>query len=114
MASFIDNKLIFSDERKYRISRHLLFWSCYWIYFGFLHAANSYGASEIMYFNNLPYTLTESLLLLIPQLVIAYPMLYFILPRYFLKKKYVEGFLFALVLWMFTGLITLFMVGNIN
>jgi len=114
MASFIENKLIFSDERKYRISRHLLFWFFYWIYFGFLHAANSFGAPEIMYFNNLPYTLTESVLSLIPQLVIAYPMLYFILPRYFLKKKYVTGFVFAVVLWMFAGSISLFMVGNIN
>jgi sensor histidine kinase YesM len=114
MASFIENKLIFSDERKYRISRHLLFWSCYWIYFGFLHAANSFGAPEIMFFNNLPYTITESLLLTIPQLVIAYPMLYFILPKYFLQKKYVTGFFFALVVWMCAGLITFFMVGNIN
>ncbi len=114
MASFIDNKLIFSNERKYRIGRHLLFWFFYWIYFGLLHAANSFGAAEIMYFNNLPYTLTESFLLIIPHLVLAYPMLYFILPRYFLKKKYATGFVLTLLLWMFAGLITLFMVGNIN
>jgi LytS/YehU family sensor histidine kinase len=31
-----------------------------------------------------------------------------------LKKKYATGFVFALLLWMFAGLITLFMVGNIN
>ena len=114
MAEFIDSKLVFSDERKYRFSRHLLFWFCYWLYFGLLHAANSFGGPEIMYFNNLPYTLTESLLLLIPQLVIAYPMLYFILPKYLLQKKYAAGLGFTILLWVFAGLITLILMRYFN
>ena len=67
-----------------------------------------------MYFNNLPYTLTESLLLLIPQLVIAYPMLYFILPKYLLQKKYAAGLGFTILLWVFAGLITLILMRYFN
>lgn len=114
MNAFLDNKFVFSNESRYRLTRHLLFWACYWIYFGLLHAANSFGRAEIMYFNNLPYTLTESLLLLAPQLLLAYPMLYFILPRYFLKKKYVEGFMATAVLWFCAACLSLYMVDNVN
>jgi len=114
MTSFTDNKLFFSEELKYRISRHLLFWFCYWLYFGFLHASNAFGASQIRYFNNLPYTLTESVLLLIPQMIIAYPMLYFILPRYLLKRKYVTGILFTVILTFIGTVTSLFMVNEIN
>src|SRR5688572_3019 len=91
MNSILDNKLIFSNEKGYWIKRHLLFWFCYWLYFGSMHAANSFGKKEIMYFNNLPFTLSESLLMLTPQLLLAYPMLYYILPNYFLKKRYAGG-----------------------
>ena len=114
MTSFIDNKLFFSEELKYRIGRHLLFWFCYWLYFGFLHASNAFGAPEIRYFNNLPYTLTESVLLLIPQMIITYPILYLILPRYLLKRKYVTGILVMAILWYIGGAISLFMVNEVN
>lgn len=114
MSSFIDNKLIFSNEKRYRIGRHLLFWNCYWIYYGLLHAANSFGNPEIMYFRNLPYTQTESLLMVIPQLFLAYPILYFILPRYFLKRKYLQAFFLTLVLWFFVGCLTLFFTMRVN
>ncbi len=114
MASFIDNKLIFSIEPKYRIGRHLLFWFCWWLYFALLHAANSFGAKEIMYFNNLPFTISESLLMMIPQIIMAYPMLYFILPRFFLRKKYFSGFLLFAVLWFIGGMTSLYMSLYIN
>jgi sensor histidine kinase YesM len=114
MVSFIDHKLIFSNERKYRIGRHLLFWVCYWLYFGFLHAANSFGAPEIMYFRNLPYTLTESILFLVPQLAITYPMLYFIFPNYYLKRKYGAAIYLTAILWFVGAVISLFMLKEMN
>jgi len=114
MAAFVDNKLIFSEEPRYRIARHVLFWNIYWVYFGFLHAANSFGAPEIMYFNNLPYTLTESFIMMFPQWVIAYPMLYLILPHFFLKRKYIQGIALTLIIYLFSAILTLYMVKNIN
>lgn len=99
MNSILDNKWVFSEKRRYRIGRHLLFWTVYWLYFGLLHAANSYGAPEIMYFNNLPYTMSECALMIVPQLLLAYPMLYFILPRFYLKSKYAAGFFLTALLW---------------
>lgn len=114
MAEFIDNKLVFSNEPQYRVTRHLMFWIFYGLYFGLLHAANAFGEKEIMYFNNLPYTLTESFLLLIPQFVIAYPMLYFVLPKYLLQKKYLAALGFTFLLWVAAGMTTLVLVKYLN
>lgn len=114
MHSFIDNKLVFSNEKRYRVGRHVLFWICYWIYYGMLHAAQSFGGPEIMYFNNLPYTLTESILTMIPHMLLAYPMLYFILPKFFLKKKYLAGFVLLAVVWFCIACLNLFMMLRVN
>ena len=67
-----------------------------------------------MYFNNLPYTLTESALLIIPQLLLAYPILYFIFPHFFLKRRYLTGFLLTAILWFIVACFTLLMVQEIN
>ena len=114
MASIIDNKLIFSEDLKHKVQRHLLFWTCWWFYFGILHAASSFGAKEIMYFQNLPYTVTESTLMMIPQVVIVYPMLYLILPGYFLQRKYVQGFILTVIAWLIGGAVSTSMALYIN
>lgn len=114
MEPAIQNQLLFSEKRRYRVKRHLLYWFIYWLYFGLLHAANSFGSAEIMYFNNLPFTLTESILMLLPQVLLAYPMLYFILPNFFLKSKYIAGFLLTAFLWFCVACLSLFMFQDLN
>ena len=110
----LNYSLIFSEKRSDRIKRHLLFWLCWWFYFGMLHAANSFGAPQIMYFQNLPYTITESVLLILPQIVMVYPILYFILPKYFLKKKYTQGVLLTFLLWFIGGMVSVYMALYVN
>ena len=110
----LNYSLIFSEKRSDRIKRHLLFWFCWWFYFGMLHAANSFGAPQIMYFQNLPYTITESVLLILPQIVMVYPILYFILPKYFLKKKYTQGILLTFLLWFIGGMVSVYMALYVN
>ena len=110
----LNHSLIFSQKRSDRIKRHLLFWGFWWFYFGLLHAANSFGAPQIMYFQNLPYTITESVLLILPQIVMVYPILYFILPKYFLKKKYTQGILLTFLLWFIGGMVSVYMALYVN
>jgi hypothetical protein len=93
----LNRDLIFSEKRSYRIQRHLLFWFFWWVYFGFLHALNPMLGSpnpEMNFFKNLPFSIVESLLLLIPQTIVAYPLIYFVLPRFIFRGKY-----FPAVLW---------------
>ena len=113
MATFIDNKLIFSYERKYRIRRHLLFWLCWYIYFSLLHAANPFGPEEISYFRNPAYTFTESVFLILPQLPFTYIMLYIILSKFILKKKYVLAGISFILLWFLGGAFHLWVVRDI-
>jgi sensor histidine kinase YesM len=109
MTPFTDNNLIFSNEWKYRIRRHILFWLCFWVYFAVTHAANPFGGKEIAYFNNPIYTLSESVLFMIGQMPLVYIMLYFILPALLLKKKYVLGIFAIVLLWFFGGVMTFYL-----
>lgn len=101
-------KFILSDKRNDRIKRHLVFWFLWWLYFGLSHAANPYGKPEISYFRNPVFTLTESFFFLLAQVPMAYGMLYWVLPKFILKKKYVVAFVVAVVFWFFIGVLHLY------
>lgn len=105
---------IFSEKRSARIKRHLVFWSFWWLYFGLMHAVQPFGKPEISYFRNLPFTLLESFLLLIPQTLLAYPMIYFVLPRFILHNKYGWAFFWTVIFMFLSGVVNLYMVQNLN
>ena len=107
------NTFIFSEKRSDRVKRHLVFWLIWGAYFAFLHAANPVLKPESSYFQNLPFTLTESILLLIPQMVITYLTLYFILPVYTKQSKIIAVVLLVLA-WVISSLLTMIMMKQIN
>jgi len=102
------NKFIFSQKRSDRIRRHLLFWIAWYIYFALLHAANPFGRPEISYFRNPVFTFTESFLQVVPQIPLVYAMLYIVLPRFILKRKYVLAVVTGILFWFFGGVIHLY------
>ena len=107
------NTFIFSEKRDDRIKRHLVFWLIWGTYFAFLHAANPVLKPESSYFQNLPFTLTESILLLIPQMVITYLTLYFILPFY-TKWNKIIAVIFLVMVWVSSSFLTMIMLKQIN
>src|SRR6187431_2660289 len=109
MGSIVDNKLIFSNERKYRIRRHLLYWVVWYLHLSLPHAVNSFGLDKVAYFQNPVFTFTESFFVLVAQMPIVYTMLYFVLPRFILKHKYVLAFLFIILLWFLGGLLNVYL-----
>lgn len=78
---------IFSNERKYRIRRHLVFWISWWLFQGFLY---SFVAAEKIgdYFARLPMSMLESLIYLSSHVFLAYFLIYYVIPRYLLKQRY--------------------------
>ncbi len=108
-----ENSFIFSEKRSDRIKRHLLFWFCWWVYFALLHAANPFGPKGISYFRNPVFTVTESVFFILAQLPLAYSMLYIILPKFILKKKYVFAFLGTALIWFMGGVLHLFLIRDI-
>jgi len=107
------NTFIFSEKRSDRIKRHLVFWLIWGTYFAFLHAANPILRPASSYYRNLPFTLSESILLLIPQMVITYLTLYFFLPFYTKRNKIIAVILLVMT-WVLSSFLNMVMIKHIN
>lgn len=108
------NTFIFSEKRSIRIKRHILFWILWGLYFGVLHAANPFLEPESSYFRRTEFAIPESFLFIIPQIIVAYLILFFVLPMYTKKGKIVQPIFWGLVSWFACGALNLFMVQKIN
>ena len=113
MSGFLDNKFIFSNSPSHRIGRHLVFWFLIWVQFLITHAANPLGSSGITYFKNPVFTFAETLLLVIAQFPTVYVVLYLILPKLLLRKKYFLGVLAIIGIWFLSGMLNLYLTGKI-
>lgn len=107
-------KFILSDKRNDRIKRHLVFWALWYIYFAVLHAANPFGKPEISYFKNPVFTLTESVFFLLAQIPLVYGMLYWVLPNFIQKKRYLATLLATVILWFFGGVLHVYLITELN
>ena len=104
---------IFSEKRDDRIKQHLLFWSSWYLYIIFTHAANPLGSPEISYFKNPVFTFTESFFTVFAQVPTVYAMLYFVFPHFILKRKYLVSFFWLFILWFLCGAFTLILLGKV-
>ena len=91
ILSFDHSKLIFSNERKFRILRHLLFWSFWGFWFGLVRELNPLVYQKTGHFPNVIKVMLETAIFLLSQIVLVYPVLYFILPHYVFTGKYVKA-----------------------
>lgn len=81
------NPFIFSDEKKYRIGRHLCFWVFWWLFQGFLYSFSTvYDLS--LYWKRLEMSMVESLIFMAMHIFLAYSLMYFVIPRFLLKQRY--------------------------
>lgn len=78
---------IFSNEKKDRIQRHVVFWFAWYIFQAFLYSFVSLGG-DIDYWLRFKSSLVESLIYLIPHMFMSYSLMYFVIPRFLLKQKY--------------------------
>ncbi|HUS01314.1 MAG TPA: histidine kinase, partial [Chitinophagaceae bacterium] len=79
-----------------------------------MHALLPFGKPEVSYFNNLPFTLLESFLHLVPQTLFAYPMIYFVLPRFILHNRYGWALVWTTIFMFLSGVVNLYMVQHLN
>ena len=92
------NKFIFSDEKSYRVKRHLMFWVFWGIYFGLVRELNPRYYLDNGHFPNLSLTMAQAFIKLLPQTILVYPLLYFILPRYAFNGQYIKAWLLIITL----------------
>ena len=98
MSTISYNKFIFSDEKTYRVKRHLLFWAGCATYFGLVRGLNPRTVLDNGNVPNLFISIAQAFLTLLPQTILVYPLLYFILPRYAFNKKYGKALFLFIIL----------------
>ena len=109
-----NNKFIFSDERKYRIIRHLLFWCLWGLWFGGVRWLSPGVYKRTGHFVNPLITIIETFFLVLPHTIIVYTMLYFILPRYIIPGKYIKASLWTFLYLILTACGATFLLMSIQ
>lgn len=88
-------KLVLSDERSHRWTRHLLFWIACWLFQGFLYGFIYNFENQVHLF---AISFAESFIFLPQHMLLSYGIIYFVLPRFFFKGKYWWGLTGVLML----------------
>lgn len=96
---------IFSNERKYRLQRHIVFWAVWWIMQGFLYSFVAFR-NPYTYPRCLLSSMIESLVYLIPHMFLSYSLMYFVIPRFLLKQKYWLTAIWAVIVTLITAAIS--------
>jgi hypothetical protein len=102
---------IFSNAWRYRIGRHLAFWIFWWLFQGFLYAFAPID-SDLSYLHKLVLSMLDSLVFLGIHIFLAYSLMYFVVPVYLLKNKYLATSIWVLVLFVVTGALSSFTARN--
>jgi sensor histidine kinase YesM len=96
-------EFILSDNKWYRLGRHLFFWFIWGGYFTMARYLNPATYMTIGHFPNFWKTVVETFFFLFPQIFVIYPALYFVLPNYIFKYKYALA-LFWFVIFYFLAM----------
>src|SRR5258706_11155604 len=94
---------VFSNDIKFRLARHAAFWILMFIYQGgvdFLVPTLFEGARQ----NVLKESFQLVILYMPGQVILVYGLLYFIIPKFFLKSRYFSGILLLILFCVFSGL----------
>lgn len=99
-------KFIFSDQKRYRLQRHLFFWIFWWVFFAFLYSF-TVRASLLPDFRRLPVSFTDALFFMIPHMFLSYMLMYYVIPEFVFKGKYIGAGVLVLFFFFATACISL-------
>ncbi len=105
---------VFSKEPFFRFRRHLLFWLSWWVFFIISNFAIPHFNTQLRVLEYMPFTsinLIQSLLVLFIQMVSCYIVIYFLLPRFLMKAKYLL-FFGAIILLGSTMIVATFFINT--
>ena len=85
------HQLIFSDEKPVRISRHIIFWLSWFFYISCTQLRNQ-TPDEVGIKSFVIYQLSVSANRVLLQMIFCYPFVYWLVPQFFQKKKYILFF----------------------
>jgi sensor histidine kinase YesM len=101
------HEFIFSNKRRTKISRHVLFWIGWFLYMICTQVRNA-SPEDIGMKNFIVYQFATSLNRLILQIIFCYIVVYFLVPRFLQKKKYSQFTVLLLLFLYFMYWLTYF------
>jgi len=96
---------IFSNEPRYRWRRHLAFWAVWWVSQAILYSFSP-GLLYLVFVQRLEMSAVDALVYLAPHMFLSYSLMYFLIPRFVVKGKYVQTILLLMLLFLVTGAIS--------
>jgi hypothetical protein len=93
---------IFSNAWPYRIGRHLTFWIFWWLFQGFLYAFTPI-TPDMDYLQKLLFSMVDSLLFLFDHMFLSYSLMYFVVPVFLLKNRYLATSIWVILLFLAAG-----------
>ena len=90
-------EFLFSEKRSVWILRHLAFWAFWGFYFGITRVLSPAGWLVTGRLRPFFDTMGEAYLWLVPQVFLVYPLIYFVLPRYLFRDRYVGAFILSII-----------------
>ena len=108
-------EFLFSEKRGVWLLRHLAFWTVWGFYFGFVRFLNPLRWKEANgHFLHFFERMGEGYSWLLPQAFLVYPIIYFILPRYLFRGRYVGAFIFSFIFLQLSLVINAFYIITIE
>src|SRR5690606_1690089 len=101
---------ILSDKKEHRLLRHLSFWLLWGGYFSMTRHLNPLAYMTTGKFPELYKSVVESFFFLLPQTFLVYPVLYYVLPAYIFKQKYIQGLIWFILFFLIALFIHSFVV----
>jgi len=105
MQPILQYPFIFSDEPKHRIRRHLAFWAFWWLAQAVLYSTIPISEKH-SYLIRLVDATFESLAYLTAHIFLAYMLMYFVIPKYLLKQKYILTAMWVVICFVTTAAIS--------
>jgi sensor histidine kinase YesM len=93
---------IFSNERKYRLLRHITFWVSWWLFFTVLYSFSPIGFN-VGYAKRLLISGIDAFFYLFSHIFLSYTLMYLVLPYFLLKGKYLMAAISTLALFFITA-----------
>lgn len=95
---------VFSGQLKWRLYRHISFWLCWYLFQVYLYSFTpSPMLGTISFWSRIQINLIQSFIYLIPNIFLAYGIMYWVIPKQVLTYRYGSAVLSVLILFILTG-----------
>lgn len=104
---------IFSNKNKYRLTRHIIFWLCWWFFCSVLYSYIPVP-EVISFLTRFLISIVESFIFLPVHMFVAYCMVYLLVPRLLIKGYYSYSILALCSLFLLTGVLNALLAPHVG